>query len=114
MKFWIKLIVSVILIGGIGGYAIFQARKLIEGPELTITSPINGIVVHDDLVNIIGVAKNIREITLNDRPIFVDENGNFREKLLLYPGYNIIKLQATDKFGKQIKKEIQNVFIDSQ
>ncbi len=97
--FRLGMIIGLFLI--IGGYAIYQASKLIEGPRLTITTPKNGQTVHDSLLGIEGVAKNINTISLNDRPIFIDEAGNFKEKLLLFPGYNIMKIEAGDKFGKK-------------
>lgn len=112
-KFWFNTVLIALAIIVIGGYSLFQARKMLEGPEISIASPKNGATVNDALVDITGVAKNIKDISLNDRPIFVDEQGNFNEKLLLYPGYNIIKLKATDKFGKETEKEIQNVFISN-
>ncbi|HZS43138.1 MAG TPA: hypothetical protein VFA52_02885 [Candidatus Paceibacterota bacterium] len=81
-------------------YAFFQARKILEGPEIIINNPKNGQTVTDSFLSIDGVAKNINAISLDDRPIFIDEAGNFHEKLLLYPGYNIMKFEARDKFGK--------------
>jgi hypothetical protein len=112
-KFWLNVGLASLVILVIGGYSLFQARKLIEGPEISIISPLNGATVMDSLVDITGVAKNINEISVNDRPILIDEQGNFKEKLLLYPGYNIIKLRAKDKFGKEVEKEIQNVYINN-
>jgi len=93
----------------IGSYSLFEARKIMTGPDIAISSPSNGAILYDSLVDVVGVAKNIKEISVNDRPIFIDENGNFNEKLLLYPGYNIIKLKAKDKFGNETEKEIQNI-----
>jgi hypothetical protein len=91
------------------GYSAFQAKKIIEGPQISIVSPANGATVHDSLIYVTGIAKNIKEITVNDRTIYIDEQGNFKEKMLLYPGYNIIKLEAKDKFGKEKNKKIDIV-----
>jgi hypothetical protein len=41
-------------------------------------------------------------LILNGRAIFTDTGGNFSEDLLLAPGLNRIRLEAKDKFGKQV------------
>lgn len=92
------------------GYGIFQSEKLIKGPSITLTSPSSGQVITQNPVEIKGIAKNISAISLNDRPIFIDESGVFAEKLMLYPGYNIIKLRATDKFGSSVEKDVELVY----
>lgn len=81
-------------------YLFHQGQSLIEGPVLSIRSPINGAAFASPLVEVWGTSKNISSIYLNDRPIFIDEEGFFKEKLLLSPGYNIIKLSASDRFGR--------------
>lgn len=96
--FRIGIVILLFLI--ILAYAYLQARKILEGPEIHISSPKNGSTVYTSLLSINGQTKNINFISLDDRPIFIDEQGNFNEKLLLYPGYNIMKFEAKDKFGK--------------
>ena len=92
------------------GYGIFQSQKIISGPKITIESPTTGQVLTKSDIDISGVATNISAIFLNDRPIFIDESGKFSEKLMLYPGYNIIKLRAEDKFGSQVEKDLELVY----
>jgi len=106
-KTWIRIIFFTVLVLVILGYSGFQARKILEGPELKVTSLKTGAVLKDPLVEIKGVAYNIKEISMDDRPIYIDEKGNFNEKLLLFPGYNIIKLKAGDKFGKVTSKTLE-------
>lgn len=91
-------------------YGYFEARYILAGPQITISVPQNGSLVKDPFVTITGQAKNISYLSLNDRQIYVDQNGNFKEKLLLYPGYTIIKLKATDRFGRAIEKDSEVVY----
>ena len=100
-KFYLRASIVVFFVLLIGGYSYFQARKLIGGPKITIDSPANGSTVTESLVEIKGVAKNINEISLDDRPIFIDEQGAFNEKLLVPPGYTIITMKARDRFGRK-------------
>ncbi len=91
----------------IGGYSLFQAWKLIQGPVIIVDTPQNGAVYNSTLIEIDGKAKNVAYLYLNDRPIFTDKNGRFAEKLLLSPGYNIIKLSAEDKFKTYTEKKLE-------
>ena len=103
----------VIIICAIGGYAGFQSKKIISGPQITIQSP-STTSANDGAVDVSGVVKNVSVVTLNDRLIPIDEAGQFKEKILLYPGYNVIKLKATDKFGACVTKELQLVYTDKK
>lgn len=89
------------------GYSLFQAQKILRGPVIDIYTPENGATYNQALIEIDGRARNISYLNLNDRPIFTDKDGYFKEKLLLSPGYNIIKLDAMDKFKKYTEKIIQ-------
>lgn len=88
-------------------YSIFQAWKIVSGPVITIYSPANGTTYTEALIEIEGSAKNIAYLNLNGRPIFTDKNGYFREKVLLSNGYNIIKIDARDKFKTYTEKKLE-------
>jgi len=86
------------------GYAIFEARYLILGPKITTISPSQGFMSDIAPFFVEGRAQNIVRISLNDRPIFVDEEGHFKEKLLLQKGYTIMTLRAEDRFGRSTEE----------
>jgi len=90
-------------------YVYFQAHDFILGPVLTISSPINGSSTTEELVVVEGTALNISNITLNDRSIVTNESGQFREQLLLAYGYNIITIEARDRFNRVVKETIELV-----
>jgi hypothetical protein len=103
----IKTITLLLAIICVAGYALYQAQNLIKGPQLSLQSPFNGTTVQEPAVAIKGMAKNISYISLNDRQIYVDKDGQFNEELLLAPGYNVWKLEAKDKFGRVVSKKIE-------
>ena len=109
-KTYIKIAVAILIVLGISGYSLYQARNLIKGPTLTITSPEDGTTVTDPLVHIVGKAGNVTYISLNDNQIYVDGTGAFKEDMLLSPGYNVWTLEAKDKFGRVVRKNIELVF----
>ncbi len=88
-------------------YSLFQAQKLINGPSIEIYSPLNGSTYSQTLIEVEGRATNIAYLNMNDRAIFTDKNGYFNEKFLLSPGYNVIKLDARDKFKKYTEKKLE-------
>lgn len=108
--FYIRTAVVIIFALALAGYALYQTKSLREGPQLLITTPLNGSLATTSLLVISGTAKNISWITLNGRQIYVDEAGNFREQLLLSYGYNIITLSAKDKFGRTVSKKLELVY----
>lgn len=109
-KLILRILIIAVFVLIIVGYSIFQAQKIVEGPQLTVSTPIDGSVMTQGSVDVVGVAKNISGVFINGRSIVTDESGNFSEKLMLYPGYNIIKLNAEDKFGAKTEKSIEVVY----
>lgn len=108
MKKDIKTIIAFFAIGllflGIAGYAYSRTRNVIAGVSITLPDIEDGQTFTDPVVEMKGRAKNAVKVLLNDREIGVDKDGNFDELLLLLPGYNIITLEAEDRFGKKIEK----------
>jgi hypothetical protein len=92
------------------GYAFFQAHNLIFGPRISLISPIDGETYTDQVIHVKGVATNAAYFSIDDMPVLLDKDGNFDESLLLPLGYTIIKLDATDQFGKSIEKTVQIIY----
>lgn len=97
----------------IAGYTGFESRNWFLGPVLTITSPKNGDTLNLPLIEVQGETRNTSLITLNDRAITIDDQGVFKEKILLSPGYNVIKINAKDKFGRVKEKVLELVLKDT-
>jgi hypothetical protein len=106
----LKIITISIILIGLLSYTTYEIQKIILGPHIEIIYPQNGSLMSNSLTEISGIAKNIKEISLNDRKIFIDEKGNFKEKLLLSYGYNVISIKASDKFDSKIEKVIEIVY----
>lgn len=79
-------------------YVHFQARNLLAGPQITLTTDPPEIE-HEQLINLEGTAKNITLLTMNGTPISTDDQGNFSHPLVLENGYTIMTLTAHDRFG---------------
>lgn len=106
----IKNLIFAVLLISILGYTYFQMRNLVTGPIIVITEPKSGAVLTSPRVSIIGTTKNISSIELNNRQIFINEQGSFAEKTLLSPGYNVVTLEAKDRFGRETKNVLELVY----
>lgn len=106
----LKIIVISFVLLFLFGYTSYEIQKLVFGPRITILSPKNGSLISSSTVEIVGIAKNINDISLDDRKIFIDEKGNFKEELLLSYGYNIVTVKASDKFGRKTEKIIEIIY----
>ena len=100
---WIYLIVGILF----ALYCLFQARFLILGPQVWIYSPQDGGVVAEPAVTLEGQARNAAWISLNDRPIFTDEEGLWSEKLIVSSGVSIMTVKVRDRFGREKQKSIR-------
>lgn len=86
-------------------YTFIKAENFLLGPTIIIDTPENGQTFSASDVTIRGWAKNISLLYLNGRQIFTDKDGSFKESLLLARGYNIIELEAKDKFNRNVKEK---------
>ena len=80
-------------------FIIFQARYLILGPQIALTTELVG-PQNERRVYVEGTAHNISRLWLNDRTIYTDTQGNFKEALILESGYTVATLRAEDRYGR--------------
>jgi hypothetical protein len=106
IRYWLTIIVLLLMLL----FVVFQARFLIVGPQIVITeapaSPHN-----ERQVTISGTAYNISHLWLNDRAIYTDAKGNFKETIVLENGYTVATLRAQDRYGRTTKVEQPLVYL---
>lgn len=98
---FIVLVVLIVLF-----YGLFEARKILEGPVITIESPRDGSATSSAGIIIAGEAQNISFLSINDKPSFTDESGHFAELLSVPPGFTVLTVAATDRFGRKTSKSV--------
>ncbi|MEK7612579.1 MAG: hypothetical protein AAB449_00305 [Patescibacteria group bacterium] len=87
------------------GYGIFEARRLLEGPQIVLISPQNGSAT-SSAVWVTGTAHNISFLTVNDQHSYTDEGGTFRELLVPPPGVTVITVAGVDRFGRKTTESV--------
>lgn len=109
----IKIFLLIFGLLSISAFTIFELRKVISGPELTLECDCDYIQSEENTYKLSGKTKNVSEIIIGDRKIYIDMQGGFQENILLYPGINLITIKSLDKFGKEVKKEV-SIYYDSK
>lgn len=89
------------------GYAFFSSYDLVFGVKIKDINIINGEKITASVINVNGNAKNAVNLILNGREISIDKKGNFNESIALFSGYNIISIEAKDKFGNSDEKDFR-------
>lgn len=109
-KLIIGVSVIILVVLGLIAYAYLQSREYLRGPVIAIMEPEGGSISTTSRITLRGSSKNISFLTLNGRQIFTDEQGRFRESLFLSDGYNIMTLEAKDRFGHSVEKRLELVY----
>jgi len=81
-------------------YVVFQARYLIIGPQIVLHESVD-TMQNERQIFLTGAAYNISRLWLNDRQIYTDAQGNFKEALVLENGYTVATLRAEDRYGRK-------------
>ena len=97
LKIALYVVLSIVILV----YALDKTKNLLLGPKIIIKSPLNGALIETSTVVLSGTAKNISKISVNGRPISIEQDGNFSQELVVPPGYTIISVTGTDRYGKE-------------
>ncbi len=98
------------------GYSVFALEGFIRGPRIEIATPesVHGggiryfsYATTTALVLVSGRVINANMLFINGAETPQNLVGNFSESLLLAPGYNIMSVEAKDRYGRTVKKTIE-------
>lgn len=90
------------------GYAFYEARGLLLGPKISVSSQI--LEVRETYVRITGKAERIAKLAMNGKEIPVTQDGAFDQPYLLAPGLNRILFDATDKYGRTSQEVVAIIY----
>ncbi len=82
------------------GFVALKMYPVIHGPSISIDTLKNGTVLNDPLIALNGTAAHAQDLIINGAPVPTSPDGSFNDRVLLSPGYNLITLSATDRYGK--------------
>lgn len=82
--------------------------------SLTISSPANGATVTSPTVTVRGKTVPKADVSVNDKDVVADANGNFSAIITLDDGENTIVVVASDANGNNTEKELAVTYNSGQ
>ena len=82
------------------GYGMWISRDLLFGIKISVAGISDGMSVSSPLIDLSGTARRATGVTVDGDPVSIDQNGAWQDTLALVPGYSIVTIGATDKFGR--------------
>lgn len=109
-----KKTLKIVLISGfflfIVAFAFYTSYDLLFGVKIKNVSIVDNATLTESLLKITGNAKHAAVLTLNGREISINKQGDFEETIALLPGYNIVSIEAKDKFGSIDQKNYKLIY----
>jgi hypothetical protein len=84
----------------IAGYGMWISRDLLFGIRLSVSGISDGMSAQAPLLDITGTARHANNVTLDGRTIPIAQSGAWSDTIALMPGYNVVTIGASDKFGR--------------
>lgn len=109
-QFYLGVVLGGLAVLIVVGYGLYETWDYFSGPKISVFAPSNGATLNEPLLEIQGIVKNAAAVFLDGRRILTNDKGEFKERLLLAEGYNIIDLQAEDKFKKIVERRLELVY----
>lgn len=100
-----KLIQSLLLglvVLGLVAYFAFEIKKIIAPPQISLTSPQDGLVTSERNLVIEGRTEPEVDLRVNGKQVSLDAGGNFRDTLDLQEGLNVITVVGAKKHSKEM------------
>src|SRR3989344_4807382 len=76
------------------GYLISAYRSFTGAPTLTVSTPLEGEVFNKNSVMITGSTDRDSQVYINNQRIDIDDDGNFKQEVVLDPGINSLTIEA--------------------
>lgn len=96
-------------IAAIVGVVFYNTKDVLLGAPLTLHTALDGATISSSYLPITGLARHAATLQINGRIVALDKKGSFSDGVLLSPGYNIVEISQTDRFGKEKRKIIHLV-----
>lgn len=97
----LKFLPLILMIGTILSFLIYQTRNFLTPPSLKIITPALDIQTKEEVLKVEGFGPRYSYIKINDKEIYLGEDGHFTETIVLQPGLNEIRFEATSRSGKK-------------
>ncbi len=87
------------VIAAVLGFFAYEFR-LLGAPDLEVSAPRQDIAVTENAFDVRGRGDPDANLTVNGRPLYSGETGEFIERIHLVPGVNRLDFEAKNRYGK--------------
>jgi cytoskeletal protein RodZ len=99
---------------GLAGWLGYQYFSLMKSPYLEIYTPKDGQQIKTEKIEVVGRTDVDVLVTVNNHPVFLSKQGEFRYKLELFPGENTIVVEAKSKLGRKTQEQRVVFYADTE
>lgn len=99
---WPSLIIATLVSLTVLLFIGYQLRNFLAKPEINLLRPPENFITSTSSVELEGFIRYGRVLEINNRNVYFDENGHFKETINLTEGPNIIEIKATNLLGNKI------------
>lgn len=100
-------VTAALTIGGVFSYILFQLNRFSSPPQLEIISPVDGLQVVSDTIDIIGQASPGSIVFINSESVAQQLDGSFSQPVAVTEGVNTLSVIAKNRFNKQTVKQLR-------
>lgn len=108
MSLFRSLLVIVLVM--VAGYAVMEALPVISGPQLALSTPLEGTTAPNGFVRVAGHIQRVVTLTLDGAPLLSNTDGSFSRVLVLPRGISMFTLTAADRFGHTVT-DTRTIFV---
>lgn len=94
-----KIAVGILIILFIA-FLVFEGRKLLLAPPLTLFSPPEDLITNDHKIQLVGQTDPGVRVTVNSTNVFPNEKGYFEDQIILQDGLNILDVKAIRRYAR--------------
>ena len=87
-------------------FIIWRSLNYVRGPDITIFEPMNGASTSSSTITLKGQVARVNNLSVNGNIVPVDQQGLFTWSLVIFPGVNIITIDAKDRFLRNTRETI--------
>lgn len=102
--------ITITLVVGLGIFIYSRFNILTSGAQVVLNNVSDGMSIDGRVLHLEGNAKKASKITINNREITIDTEGDFKETLVFSPGLNTINIFAEDRY-KSITEKIIHIYV---
>ncbi len=109
---FIRKALILLLVIAVLTFLAYKVGQIFTPPPLKILEPQDGVKTYGSQMRVVGVSQKEAEIIINNKAIFVDNNGYFETPLDLQKGLNLIKISAKKKYSQAREVELRILLMD--